>query len=101
MKYFYKFHFLVYNKHMIITKKQPSMGKRGVFMKTWIFYKLKCNLIIRRSLLNLLLLFFSPSNKFIVVLSQNLDKHIVLYQKELVSIYHKQHNSNSVNKIAA
>lgn len=77
------------------------MEKRGVFMKTWIFYKLKCNLILRKTLLNLLLLFFQPSNKFIVYLSQNLDKHIVLYQKELVSIYHKHHNSKAINEIAA
>jgi len=71
-------------------------------MKIQIFSRLKCNILFRRHLLNLLLLFFSPTTKFIVALSQNLDKFIVLYQKELISSYnHKQHNSKSVNEIAA
>ncbi|NRZ60827.1 hypothetical protein DZE42_003966 [Clostridium beijerinckii] len=67
-------------------------------MKTWVIFKLKCNIVLRKNLLNLLLLFFSPSKTFIVDLSQNLDKYIVLYQKELISIYYKQHNSKSVKK---
>ncbi|AJG98111.1 MULTISPECIES: hypothetical protein [Clostridium] len=70
-------------------------------MKTWVIFKLKCNIVLRKNLLNLLLLFFSPSKTFIVDLSQNLDKYIVLYQKELISIYYKQHNSKSVKNIAA
>ncbi|POO93155.1 hypothetical protein C1H57_01730 [Clostridium sp. 2-1] len=70
-------------------------------MKTWVIFKLKCNIVLRKTLLNLLLLFFSPSKTFIVDLSQNLDKYIVLYQKELMSIYYKQHNSKSVKNIAA
>ncbi|CUU46701.1 hypothetical protein BCD96_001082 [Clostridium beijerinckii] len=70
-------------------------------MKTWVIFKLKCNIVLRKNLLNLLLLFFSPSKTFIVNLSQNLDKYIVLYQKELISIYYKQHNSKSVKNIAA
>lgn len=70
-------------------------------MKTWVIFKLKCNIVLRKNLLNLLLLFFSPNKTFIVDLSQNLDKYIVLYQKELISIYYKQHNSKSVKNIAA
>jgi hypothetical protein len=71
-------------------------------MKIQIFSRLKCNILFRKHLLNLLLLFFSPTTKFIVALSQDLDKFIVLYQKELISSYnHKQHNSKSVNEIAA
>jgi len=71
-------------------------------MKISVFYKLKGNIIFRKHLLNLLLLFFSPSTRFMIALSQNLDKFIVLYQQELISIYnHKQHNSKSVNEIAA
>ena len=71
-------------------------------MKISVFYKLKGNIIFRKHLLNLLLLFFSPSTKFMIGLSQNLDKFIVLYQKELIYAYnHKQHNSKSVNEIAA
>ena len=71
-------------------------------MKFLVFLKLKCNILFRKYFLNLLLLFFSPRNNFIIILSQNLDKHIVLYQKELFSAYnHKQHNSKSVKEIAA
>lgn len=71
-------------------------------MKFWGLSKIKCNVLMRKCLLNLLLLFISPRNKFIVSLSQNLDKYIVLYQKELISTYnHKQHNSNSAKEIAA
>lgn len=77
------------------------MGKRGEIMRTWIFFKLKCNILLRKSLINLLLLFFSPSKTFIINLSQNLDKYIVLYQKELILTYYKQHNSKSIKKIAA
>ena len=71
-------------------------------MKIKVFSKLKCSILFRKNLLNLLLLFFSPSTKFMIGLSQNLDKFIVLYQKELISSYnHKQHNSKSVNNVAA
>lgn len=47
----------------------------------------KCNILIRKLFLNLLLAFIYPTNKMIVVLSQNLDKYIVLYQKELYINY--------------
>jgi len=71
-------------------------------MKIWIFYKLKCNILLRRHLLNLLLLFFSPKNKFIVDLSQNLDKYIVLCQKELISSHNnKQYDSKCVKEKVA
>jgi hypothetical protein len=66
-------------------------------MRTWVTFKIKCNILFRKHLLNLLLLFFSPSNRFIIALSQNLDKHIVLYQK----ILFLQHNSKSIKEIAA
>jgi hypothetical protein len=37
-----------------------------------------------------------------IALSQNLDKFIVLYQKELFSSYdHKQHNPESVSEAVA
>lgn len=71
-------------------------------MKFWVFSRIKCNVIVKRNLLNLLLLFFSPRDNFIVALSQNLDKYIVLYQKELISSSkRKQHVSKSVKEIAA
>jgi hypothetical protein len=97
MKYFYKFFFVVYNYYILKT----SYGERGVIMRTWFISKLKYNVMIRTHLLNLLLLFFSPRNKFIIALSQNLDKYIVLYQEELLSLHHKQHNSKAVDEIAA
>ena len=71
-------------------------------MKFLVLAKLKSNILFRKYFLNLLLLFFSPRNKFIIVLSQNLDKHIVLYQKELFSEYnYKQYNSKFIKDIAA
>lgn len=71
-------------------------------MKKYAFSKLKCNILLRKHLLNLLLLFFSPSTKFMIALSQNLDKFIVLYQKELFSSYnHKEHTSKSIKEVAA
>lgn len=97
MKYFYNFYFIVYNNHILKNK----LVKRGVVMRTWVFSKLKCNILLRTQLLNLLLLFFSPRNKFIVVLSQNLDKYIVLYQEELFSLHHKRNAQKAVNDIAA
>ncbi|SFD37528.1 hypothetical protein SAMN05421842_13818 [Clostridium uliginosum] len=45
---------------------------------------------IRKKILNLLLSWFSPTNKLMVILSCNLDKHIAIYQKNL-SLKHK-HN---------
>jgi len=71
-------------------------------MKSLILIKLKRNILFRKYFLNLLLLFFSPRTKFIIILSQNLDKYIVLYQKELFSTYnYKQYNSNAIKEIAA
>lgn len=71
-------------------------------MKKYAFSKLKCNILFRKNLINLLLLFFSPSTKFMIALSQNLDKFIVLYQKELFSLYnHNQNNSKSIKDAAA
>ncbi len=77
------------------------MKKEGEIMKTWISYKLKYNLLFRKNLLNLLLLFFSPRNKFMITLSQNLDKHIAIYQKELAYIYKKKHSPKPMSELAA
>jgi len=71
-------------------------------MKFLVLIKLKCNILFRKHFLELLLLLFSPRTKFIIILSQNLDKHIVLYQKEIFSTYnHKQYNSKFIKDIAA
>ena len=70
-------------------------------MKNWLLYKIKYNLLIRKSLLNFLLLFFSPRNKFIISLSQNLDKHVVLYQTELAYDYKMRHNIKAIDDVAA
>jgi hypothetical protein len=86
---------------IIYVYQLPNMKKEGEIMKTWISCKLKYNLLFRRNLLNLLLLFFSPRNKFMIILSQNLDKHIVLYQKELAHMYKKRKNLKSINDLAA
>jgi hypothetical protein len=69
-------------------------------MKIQIFHKLEYSILFRKYLINLLLLFFSPKTKFMIALSQNLDKFIVLYQKKLLSKYnHKHANSKSFSDI--
>lgn len=50
-------------------------------------FKLKHNIRFRKFLLNLSLLIISPTNKVALMLSQNLDKHITLKQKELFEEY--------------
>jgi len=49
--------------------------------------RIKLKILFRKILLNLLLLILSPRNKFIVALSQNLDKYIFLHQKQLFLLY--------------
>lgn len=56
-------------------------------MKGISVFKLKCNICFRKFLLNLMLVAISPTNRLTIKLSQNLDKHIVLYQKELLIKY--------------
>lgn len=48
---------------------------------------IKLKILVGKFLLNILLIIFSTRNKYIIALSQNLDKHIVLYQKELLLFY--------------
>jgi len=48
---------------------------------------IKLKILVRKVLLNILLIIFSTRNKYIVALSQNLDKYIVLQQKELLLFY--------------
>jgi hypothetical protein len=50
--------------------------------------RIKLKILFRKILLNLLLLILSPRNKFIVALSQNLDKYIFLHQKQLFLLYY-------------
>jgi hypothetical protein len=56
-------------------------------MKKLRLFKLRYNILFRRFFLNLMLLAMSPRNKMVIMLSQNLDKHIVLYQKKLFIKY--------------
>lgn len=46
----------------------------------------------RKALINFLLNYLSPGNKIIVILSQNLDNHIVRYQRYLSYMYIKSQN---------
>ena len=63
---------------------------------------LKCNILFRKNLLNLLLIILSPTNKLVVAVSQDLDKYIVLSQKKFFSKYKYNHNMNSnIKEIAA
>ena len=56
--------------------------------------KNKYTLSLEKVSLNLLLFILPTSNKFIIVLSQNLDKHIVKYQKEV--FFRKTVHDNSI-----
>ena len=44
----------------------------------------------RKNLMNFLLLFLTPSNIFMIKLSQNLDKHIAKYQSYLSFRHYKR-----------
>ena len=48
----------------------------------------------RKLLLNFSLKYLSPSNKLIIIISQDLDKYINLYQNKLFKI----HNSDDLEK---
>lgn len=52
--------------------------------------KLKVDIAVRKTALNLTLKFLHPTHKFSVYLSQNLDKYITDYQKDISSQYFKK-----------
>ena len=49
--------------------------------------KLKYNIILRKFILNLTLFFISPKSRIVLMLSQNLDKHITLQQRVIYKEY--------------
>lgn len=71
------------------------MVKRGVYMKLISFTAIKCKILLKKNILNFLLLFFCPSNKLMIVVSQNLDKSIVQYQKQLLAKINNSDENNS------
>lgn len=52
-------------------------------MRNLYLFRLKRKILFRKVFLNTLLLLLPTNNKFIVALSQNLDKYLVIYQQEL------------------
>ena len=72
-------------------------------MKFLALNKLRLSIFMRKQLINTLLIFMNPTNNIMVALSQNLDKHIVLYQKKLFSIYITNNNNryDKINNIVA
>lgn len=70
-------------------------------MNFLVLKKLRLNILIRKHLINILLEFMNPTNNIMVILSQNLDKHIVLYQKKLFSIYINNNDLDKFNDAAA
>lgn len=64
-------------------------------MKLISFTAIKCKILLKKNILNFLLLFFCPSNKLMVVVSQNLDKSIVQYQKQLLAKNNSSDENNS------
>lgn len=71
-------------------------------MKCLEFIILKCNILFRKNLLNFLLRILCPTNRLVVMVSQNLDKYIVLYQKKSLLKYKSHHNMPlNIKEIAA
>lgn len=70
-------------------------------MNFLVLNKLRFSILIRKQLINILLSFMHPTNIIMVTLSQNLDKHIVLYQKKLFSIYMNNRKSDTFNNLVA
>lgn len=59
--------------------------------------KLRRKMKFKKTLLNKLLLFINPTNKFIVYLSESLDKDVSKYQRHIYK-YYKRHNRRFVKK---
>lgn len=55
----------------------------------------------RKVLLNLLLRYFNPSNPFVIYLSQNLDKHIYIYQRAIYKRNKQKKRKNQPYKKAS
>ncbi|CAI3628024.1 conserved hypothetical protein [Clostridium neonatale] len=55
-------------------------------------------IFIRKNILNFLILFTSPRKKFMIYLSQNLDKYIVLRQKMISDKYFQEDKKTSCKK---
>ena len=62
------------------------------------FVAIRYNILLRKKLLNILLVIFKPTNKLIVLLSQNLDKYVSLYQKLLFFKYSYNNSSRKYLK---
>lgn len=60
--------------------------------------QLKQTIIIEKITLNFLLKFLSPSNSFIVYISQVLDKHVWRYQHLIYRTYKRKHSKKYVVK---
>lgn len=63
--------------------------------------KYRKKLILKKSLLNFLLGYLSPSNKLVIYLSQDLDKLISKYQKGLYTKYKRKNSQNRYLKKVA
>ncbi|AQR96579.1 hypothetical protein CLSAP_39030 [Clostridium saccharoperbutylacetonicum] len=66
-------------------------------MNKYTLLRLRCNILIRKFILNSLLSVLRPSNKLVIIISQNLDKHIVVYHKRIHNIYASKFHFNLVN----
>lgn len=62
--------------------------------------KIHRKIICRKIVLNFLIKFFEPTNKFIVYLSQDLDKLVFRYQARLYNSHKCKSINNSYNKQA-
>lgn len=49
-------------------------------------------IVLQKIILNLLLKFLSPKNRFVIYISQNLDKHVWKYQYIVYKKYKRKHS---------
>lgn len=56
--------------------------------------RLRRKMKFKKNVLNKILLFLSPTNKFAVYLSESLDKDVSLYQKRLYKFYKRRQKAN-------
>ncbi len=64
-----------------------KLVKRGIIMIKLKLFQLKFRILLRKSILNKMLNFLLPNNRFVIIVSQNLDKHIVAYHKKMHEVY--------------
>lgn len=87
LRYYIILFFTIYD---IIIHIMLIDSKRRYFMNK---KTLKKKIILQKITLNLLLKFLSPQNRFVIYISQSLDKHIWQYQYFIYKKYKRKHSN--------